>query len=144
MSGLQTSKRCSMAMIVTVRRSSLIRLARLPEKVATAAVEFIYGSLTESPRRVGKPLKLGLAGLHSARRGDYRVIYVSYERSAACACGGISSTKMPSSLHAALTDPAARSRARRSVTVVLYLVPLPKGLAVMSITASEARKSPFR
>jgi mRNA interferase RelE/StbE len=24
---------------------------------------------------VGKALKLGLAGLHSARRGDYRVIY---------------------------------------------------------------------
>jgi mRNA interferase RelE/StbE len=50
-------------------------LARLPEKVATAAVEFVYGSLAENPHRVGKPLKLGLAGLHSARRGDYRVIY---------------------------------------------------------------------
>ena len=50
-------------------------LARLPEKAATAAVEFIYGSLTASPHRVGKPLKLGLAGLRSARRGDYRVIY---------------------------------------------------------------------
>ena len=50
-------------------------LARLPEKVATAAIEFIYGSLAANPRRVGKPLKLGLAGLHSARRGDYRVIY---------------------------------------------------------------------
>jgi mRNA interferase RelE/StbE len=24
---------------------------------------------------VGKPLKLGLEGLHSASRGDYRVIY---------------------------------------------------------------------
>ena len=50
-------------------------LARLPEKVATAAVEFLYGSLAASPHRVGKPLKLGLAGLYSARRGDYRVIY---------------------------------------------------------------------
>ena len=50
-------------------------LTRLPEKVATAAVEFLYGSLATSPHRVGKPLKLGLAGLHSARRGDYRVIY---------------------------------------------------------------------
>jgi mRNA-degrading endonuclease RelE of RelBE toxin-antitoxin system len=50
-------------------------LTRLPEKVATAAVEFLYGSLAASPHRVGKPLKLGLAGLHSARRGDYRVIY---------------------------------------------------------------------
>ncbi len=50
-------------------------LARLPQKVATAAVQFVYGSLAADPRRVGKPLKLGLAGLHSARRGDYRVIY---------------------------------------------------------------------
>ncbi|MGO8958408.1 MAG: type II toxin-antitoxin system RelE family toxin [Streptosporangiaceae bacterium] len=51
-------------------------LARLPEKVATAAVEFSYGSLTDNPHRVGKQLRLGLAGLHSAGRGDYRVIYV--------------------------------------------------------------------
>lgn len=50
-------------------------LTRLPEKVATAVVEFLYGSLAASPHRVGKPLKLGLEGLHSARRGDYRVIY---------------------------------------------------------------------
>jgi mRNA-degrading endonuclease RelE of RelBE toxin-antitoxin system len=50
-------------------------LTRLPEKVATAVVEFLYGSLAVSPHRVGKPLKLGLDGLHSARRGDYRVIY---------------------------------------------------------------------
>jgi mRNA interferase RelE/StbE len=50
-------------------------LGRLPEKVATAAVEFLYGSLAANPYRVGKPLRLGLSGLHSARRGDYRVIY---------------------------------------------------------------------
>lgn len=50
-------------------------LARLTEKVATAVVEFLYGSLAASPHRVGKPLRLGLEGLHSARRGDYRVIY---------------------------------------------------------------------
>jgi len=50
-------------------------LTRLPEKVATAVVEFLYGSLAASPHRVGKPLKLSLEGLHSARRGDYRVIY---------------------------------------------------------------------
>jgi mRNA interferase RelE/StbE len=50
-------------------------LARLPGKVATAAAGFLYGSLAAGPRRVGMPLKLGLAGLHSARRGDYRVIY---------------------------------------------------------------------
>ncbi len=50
-------------------------LSRLPEKVASAVVEFCYGSLAANPRRVGKPLRLGLEGLHSARRGDYRVIY---------------------------------------------------------------------
>jgi len=56
----------------TASRRALIRL---PEKAATAVVEFLYGSLAASPHRVGKPLKLGLEGLHSARRGDYRVIY---------------------------------------------------------------------
>ena len=50
-------------------------LTRLREKVATVVAEFLYGSLASSPYRAGKPLKLGLEGLHSARRGDYRVIY---------------------------------------------------------------------
>lgn len=50
-------------------------LARLPEKVATAVVEFAYGSLAESPRKVGAELHLELAGHHSARRGDFRSIY---------------------------------------------------------------------
>jgi len=50
-------------------------LTRLPEKIATAAIEFIYGSLAARPHQVGKPLKLGMEGLHSAGRGDYRVIY---------------------------------------------------------------------
>lgn len=50
-------------------------LRRLPEKVAAAAVEFVYGPLTENPQRVGKPLRLELAGLHAARRGDYRIVY---------------------------------------------------------------------
>lgn len=50
-------------------------LIRLPEKVATAVVEFLYGSLAGNPHRVGKPLTLSLSGLHSARRGDFRVIY---------------------------------------------------------------------
>lgn len=50
-------------------------LIRLPEKVATAAVEFIYGPVAANPRRVGKALRRGLEGLHSARRGDFRIIY---------------------------------------------------------------------
>lgn len=50
-------------------------LRRLPEKVATAAIEFIYGPLASNPQRVGKALRFDLEGLHSARRGDYRIIY---------------------------------------------------------------------
>ena len=50
-------------------------LARLPEKVATAVVEFIYGGLADNPKRVGRGLHLELAGLHAARRGDFRVVY---------------------------------------------------------------------
>lgn len=47
----------------------------LPEAVAAAAYEFVMGALRENPRRVGKPLRDQLAGLYSARRGEYRVIY---------------------------------------------------------------------
>jgi mRNA-degrading endonuclease RelE of RelBE toxin-antitoxin system len=50
-------------------------LRRLPEKVALAVVEFVYGSLAANPQRLGKPLRLEVEGLHSAPRGDYRIIY---------------------------------------------------------------------
>lgn len=50
-------------------------LRTLPEKVAHAVIEFGYGPLAENPRRVDKALRLELAGLHSARRGDFRLIY---------------------------------------------------------------------
>lgn len=50
-------------------------LSRLPEKVATAAIEFIYGPLAARPHRVGHALRLELAGRHSARRGDHRIVY---------------------------------------------------------------------
>jgi mRNA interferase RelE/StbE len=43
--------------------------------MATACVEFIFGPLANNPQRVGKPLSVELSGLHSARRGDYRVNY---------------------------------------------------------------------
>jgi mRNA interferase RelE/StbE len=49
-------------------------LRRLPEKVATAAVEFIYGPPASNPSRVGRPLRFELEGMHSAHRGDYRVV----------------------------------------------------------------------
>lgn len=51
------------------------QLARLPERIAAAVVEFLLGPLCENPRQVGHPLQRELAGLWSARRGAYRVIY---------------------------------------------------------------------
>lgn len=50
-------------------------LGRLPEKVVSPAIELIYGPLSQQPHRVGRPLRFELEGLHSAHRGDYRVIY---------------------------------------------------------------------
>lgn len=50
-------------------------LQRLPEKMATACVEFIFGAFADNPQRVGKPLRNELIGLYSARRGDYRIVY---------------------------------------------------------------------
>jgi mRNA interferase RelE/StbE len=47
----------------------------LPEAVAIAVVDFLYGRLAEDPYRVGKPLRFQLEGYRSARRGQYRVIY---------------------------------------------------------------------
>ena len=55
----------------TARRA----LGRIPEKTASAAAEFCFGPLAANPHRLGKPLHRDLAGYHSARRGDYRVIY---------------------------------------------------------------------
>jgi mRNA-degrading endonuclease RelE of RelBE toxin-antitoxin system len=60
---------------ITFSASAQGDLRRLPEKVATAAVEFIYSGLAENPRRVGHELQLDLADHYSGRRGDYRIIY---------------------------------------------------------------------
>ena len=47
----------------------------LPESVAAAVWQFVSGPLLDNPHRVGKPLRFELEGYHSARRGQYRVIY---------------------------------------------------------------------
>lgn len=60
---------------LSVAASAERSLRRLPERAATAIVEFLVGDLTESPRRVGHPLRNELAGLWSARRGPYRVVF---------------------------------------------------------------------
>lgn len=56
----------------TARRA----LAKLPEKVGTAVVEFVYGPLARNPHRVGKALRFELEGMHAARRGDFRIVYL--------------------------------------------------------------------
>ena len=57
---------------VVFTRSARRALEReLPEKVATAAFEFIMGPLREDPHKVGKPLREPLAPLFAARRGEY-------------------------------------------------------------------------
>ncbi len=47
----------------------------LPENVATAVLDFITGALIENPHRVGRELRRELAGIFSARRGTYRILY---------------------------------------------------------------------
>lgn len=48
---------------------------RLPEKVATACIKFVYSRLADNPHRADKPLRFELEGVYGARRGDYRVLY---------------------------------------------------------------------
>ncbi|MGH3940400.1 MAG: type II toxin-antitoxin system RelE family toxin [Pseudonocardiaceae bacterium] len=50
-------------------------LRKLPEKIATACVEFISAVLTVNPYRVGKPLTSSWEGFYSARRSEWRIIY---------------------------------------------------------------------
>jgi len=61
---------------VIVRPAALRALQAMPEKIATACWEFIHGPLAENPYRVGKPLLEPLAPQYSARRGEYRVLYL--------------------------------------------------------------------
>jgi len=49
--------------------------SQLPEAIAAAVIEFITGPLLKNPHRIGKPLRGELEGIHSARRGTYRVLY---------------------------------------------------------------------
>lgn len=60
---------------VEITPEGLRHLNQLPEKVRNAALAAILGPIAENPQRLGKPLVGELEGLHSARRGDYRVIY---------------------------------------------------------------------
>jgi mRNA interferase RelE/StbE len=47
----------------------------LPEAIAVAVIDFLTTALVGNPHRVGKPLRDDLAGIWSARRGTYCVLY---------------------------------------------------------------------
>ncbi len=60
---------------VDLSRQAKRFLQRNPQMFADPISVFIFGPLVENPHRVGKSLGLGLAGLHSARVGNYRILY---------------------------------------------------------------------
>ena len=64
---------------VEITPEGLRHLNQLPEKVRNAALAAILGPIAENPQRLGKPLVGELEGLHSARRGDYRIIYEIFD-----------------------------------------------------------------
>lgn len=61
--------------LVLARPAARAIAEELPEAVAAAVIDFVTGPLIENPRRVGRALRNELAGVHSARRGTYRVLY---------------------------------------------------------------------
>lgn len=61
---------------VEITRPARRQLQRLPPRVIVALVEFITTTLPENPARMSKMLTGELAEMRSARRGDYRVLFV--------------------------------------------------------------------
>jgi mRNA interferase RelE/StbE len=61
--------------LVVARPAARAIAETLPEAVSAAIIDFITGSLLENPHRVGRELRRELAGIHSARRGSYRILY---------------------------------------------------------------------
>ena len=61
--------------LVLARPAARAIADELPETIATAVIDFVTGPLIENPHRVGRALRHELAGIHSARRGTYRVLY---------------------------------------------------------------------
>jgi mRNA-degrading endonuclease RelE of RelBE toxin-antitoxin system len=50
-------------------------MRRLPDKTVGVVIGFVYGPLADNLHRVGRLLRWELGGLHSARRGDYGIVY---------------------------------------------------------------------
>lgn len=65
-----TSERWRIEIMPSTRRD----LNRLKETAASAVLE-TTDHIADAPQRMGKPLRLELEGLWSARRGPYRVVY---------------------------------------------------------------------
>ena len=61
--------------LVLARPAARAIAEELSEAVAAAVIEFITGDLIVNPRRVGRERRNELTGIHSARRGTYRVLY---------------------------------------------------------------------
>ena len=61
--------------LVVARPAARAIAEDLPEAVAAAVIDFITGPLILEPKRVGRELRNELAGVHSARRGTYRILY---------------------------------------------------------------------
>jgi len=59
---------------VEIMPSAKRDLNRLKDAAASAVLEAI-DHIADAPQRMGKPLRLELEGLWSARRGPYRVVY---------------------------------------------------------------------
>ena len=63
-----------MTWAVGLSSAAIRMLDQLPTRVVPAVVEFLFGPLAENPHR-GKPLRDDFAGVRSARRGSYRVLF---------------------------------------------------------------------
>jgi len=81
---------------VRVARSAARQLAeQLPEPVAAACVEFLFGPLAENAHRVGAPLRKPFGGYWRPRRGEYRVRYTIDDRAAVVTVLDISHSGTP-------------------------------------------------
>ena len=61
--------------LVVARPAARAIAGDLPEAVAGAVIDFITGPLLLEPKRIGRELRNELVGIHSARRGTYRILY---------------------------------------------------------------------
>ena len=64
-----------MSWAVGLSSAAIRTLDQVPPRVVPAIVEFLFGPLAENAHRVGKPLREDFAGIYSAHRGGYRVLY---------------------------------------------------------------------